>query len=408
MELGATKIRSRSRSPHLCPKPDQIPSVLQSWICEPIPEIHACDPSAPVLARHQAGPEIFASGFEISGFRTTSLNVSYGLNLAACIGGKPTYWDLATLLFMYFQMEEQRWAICPIQDEGEDVFSSVVQGRPRGIAFQEKTGQWSEFSEGAWVQTTVTFHPAVSSVACLSAWPDTLPLAAVTCRSSLAEHQELMSLSGLAPESSSGVQRVLLWHRGPETKIALQLGQGSWAALLLPEELHREQEQLAVRRQAVEIICQSLMRSARQFDDKENTSIAENTETAASLKQKPSNTPRKAQKSSATAAATSIEAALAFRYRGALCPGYRRHVRMLKMNLAAKGNDELRAEILQGVLLAQHLATRSSEELAPSALRQHREEIQREALRQVVLPTDETVAIAPRPDMSPLAKLRIR
>ncbi|CAK0862769.1 unnamed protein product [Prorocentrum cordatum] len=93
-----------------------------------------------------------ALGLMVDGFRTSLLNGFYRPS-HVFIGDRPTYWDHTGTHFMYWQVDEGRWAISPRTDDGEDLFQDALRGGTRGLAFEDadNPGQWSEFFGDDWV-----------------------------------------------------------------------------------------------------------------------------------------------------------------------------------------------------------------------------------------------------------------
>lgn len=78
-----------------------------------------------------------------------------------------------------------------------------------------------------------------------------------------------------------------------------------------------------------------------------------------------------------------VEAALYGRFGGATHE-YKQHARMLRANLAAAGNGDLRDRVLSGDLPAEQLAAMESDALAPAALQEARKKVHQEAMKEVV------------------------
>jgi len=87
----------------------------------------------------------------LDGFQTQRLNTTYTVNTQIMIDRKPTYWNDAASLFMYFQAAQRRWAISPREDDGNDLLVDALRGGTRGLAFEESPGKWSEFHGHSWV-----------------------------------------------------------------------------------------------------------------------------------------------------------------------------------------------------------------------------------------------------------------
>jgi hypothetical protein len=90
------------------------------------------------------------------------------------------------------------------------------------------------------------------------------------------------------------------------------------------------------------------------------------------------------QLQAARAVAGAMEEEVFRLYGGAKSPRYRRHARMLKANLSAAGNEELRSRLVGGGLRAEELVHMDSAELATQDLRSQREEALRKSMIGVV------------------------
>lgn len=82
--------------------------------------------------------------------------------------------------------------------------------------------------------------------------------------------------------------------------------------------------------------------------------------------------------------AAEIEAAL-FGLHGSITDEYRQHARMLRSNLGATSNAELRDRVLSGELSPDELVKRDSQSLAPEALQEQRRKAREKALQEDVV-----------------------
>lgn len=101
----------------------------------------------------------FPAAWGFDGFQDVRLNKVFTLSWQISIARRPTYWDSSGQYFLYYADSEQRWAICPAFQRGENLLHDVQAGRNRGLAFEEDgLGIWSEYSEmeKAWTTRQLT------------------------------------------------------------------------------------------------------------------------------------------------------------------------------------------------------------------------------------------------------------
>lgn len=82
--------------------------------------------------------------------------------------------------------------------------------------------------------------------------------------------------------------------------------------------------------------------------------------------------------------AVEVEAALYSRFKG-VTHDYKSHARMLRSNLGHAGNQKLRDRVLSGDLPAEELVAMDSVDLAPESLREQRREVQKQAMKEIVV-----------------------
>jgi len=96
----------------------------------------------------------------IKGFRNADLNGTYLVDAAIQAGGRATYWNQVHSHFLYYQLAEQRWAICRYESGEHDTLLDAQNGGMRGLAFeyQKQTNMWQEFIDGAWCTLDVSIQ----------------------------------------------------------------------------------------------------------------------------------------------------------------------------------------------------------------------------------------------------------
>jgi len=187
----------------------------------------------------------FPGVWRFEGFISTRLNTDFLLNKNINIGGQPSYWDKAGRLFLYYQEAEQRWAICPLVDDGEVLLAVVQHGVLRGIAFEgESFGEWheyieagSEYSEG-WLRRELHLtqlpepepwqRPRPSDPLCPPVTPSTAAPssgrgAQPTVQEILADHPELQEV--LATSGPRGAKLILRFDAASDAGAAMALKQ---------------------------------------------------------------------------------------------------------------------------------------------------------------------------------------
>merc|ERR1719215_1179870 len=93
---------------------------------------------------------------DFAGFRHLGLNARYKQRNDVVVQGKPSFWDVKGLFFMYWQSGMRRWAIC-----SKSEVEAVRKGQCPGCACQldpvhfTVPCRWVEFTEGTWVSVPV-------------------------------------------------------------------------------------------------------------------------------------------------------------------------------------------------------------------------------------------------------------
>jgi len=120
-------------------------------------------PSASLPAKRKQGEEpwdgtdhLRTTAYDHSGFRRHLLNCTYFADQAMFINGRRTFWDESHSVFMYWQSNAQRWAICQRWQHGQDLLKEVQRGRDLGWAYMRSPGSWREFSENVWHKVSVS------------------------------------------------------------------------------------------------------------------------------------------------------------------------------------------------------------------------------------------------------------
>lgn len=376
---------------------------------------------------------------KVSGFLTSFLNGTYILTHDIVVDGMPTYWDRSGRCFMYYQSLECRWAVCPHSDKGEDVLHDVLSGSKRGLAYQGHADKWHEFQERetCWMLVRPTICQAPEQTLCdFNEGKDTA--VEPSKRHEDQQHIEQHIEAHLRALPHGGDIQEMRLSKDPVTyamQVAIRLENVQHAAVVLG--LARQLQQSCPLLSSAKIKLIATMRntafdefgkmseaeSSREALDESATrdvaqdcvfglccSSTDGTKTPASQclemeMQKPI-TPKVAARHQVSdkckirkqvaekfqhslvggheELAFGIEEAL-FQYHDCTTgTKYRQHARMLKTNLSVAGNSPLRARIASGELSVKSLVLMDSSELAPGTLREQRQVIKQESLRNVV------------------------
>jgi len=93
---------------------------------------------------------------EFHGFSMKELNTRYFLRAEETIQGRPSYWDMSGVYFLYWQQQTRRWAICDLK-----CIDAVREGQCPGWAYRADSSHfanacgWMESRSNQWVDAIV-------------------------------------------------------------------------------------------------------------------------------------------------------------------------------------------------------------------------------------------------------------